>query len=407
MLKNINYNNRFFVSMAFVAGFAIPVSTFLQSLTIVFMCLVVLIAPKSRANIIQSLKVPFVSLSLALYCVFIGYSLISPAPLDDIQHMLNKMLIYGVCPLVFVYYSSSVYRRATVYGFGVGALISLATSLIMFILNKPRFFATHGGWSCTIGDWAAFHYHTDHNYFLALFVVGLISVLLYFRSILTKSKKITIFLLITLSLIDIFYLVQGRAGQIMCVEMLCLVFLLWSFRKGLLISIMILCMIPIIIHTSAAVKCGIERTANDVVQYNNGTNLDTSVGDRLAFHKYAKELIYEHPFRGYGTGSFKLVYHNLTGMTGNLDPYHPHNDFYWLWIELGILGPLILLAMTLSLLRYGFRYKTVEAKLAIILSLSYLVGSQEGGFYTDAITGGAFIVFACILLSTSTIKQES
>lgn len=404
MLKTINYNNKFFWLIAFLTGFAIPVSTFLQSLSLILVCLIALINPDNRSLIRRTFKIPFVSFSVLLYVLFLVWSLKSAAPLPEILHMLNKMLVYGLCPLIFVYYANPRYRQASIWGFVVGALLSLLVSFLMFIIDKPILSASHGGWSCRIGDWAAFHYHTDHNYFLACLLVGLISVFLYFANELSRRTKIIIISVVLLSLLDVFYLVQGRAGQIMCLEMLFLVFLLWSWKKGIIASIIIACMVPIIIYTSQAVKCGIDRTTSDVAQYNIG-NPDTSVGDRLEFHKYAKELIYKDPILGYGTGSFKTVYHNLTGFTGDRDPYHPHNDFYWLWVELGILGPIVLLTIALTLLRYGFKYKTVESKLLIILSLSYLVGAQEGGFYTDAITSGAFVVLACILLSGSTIES--
>jgi O-antigen ligase len=176
--------------------------------------------------------------------------------------------------------------------------------------------------------------------------------------------------------------------------------LLWSWRRGLIISLVLLCLAIPILYTSPAIQNGLARTQSDVTNYDDG-NPDSSVGLRLEFHKYSKQLIANAPLFGYGTGSFHHEYHELTGLTGERDPVHPHNDFYWLWVEIGILGVFTLVAFISATCYYGLKFDSPWSKLAVAVILSYAIGALQGGFFTDNISGAALIIILSVLLAPS------
>ncbi len=394
MLK-ITINSWFLLLIAFLTGLAIPVSTSLQNITVALICIIALIDYDLRKNILLYKKNYFVVFSVLLYFVFLVWVNKSQAPQQDINHMLIKMRIFILCPLIFAYFSQVKYRIWACIGFMVGCIITFIVSFAICILKKPILYATDG-------DWAVFHYHTYHNYFLAVLVVGLISLLLYYYKQISLTKIRFIYAIIIFSTIDILYFVQGRAGQVLFVLMVIAIILLWNIRKGLWGIILISILLPVIIYTSPAIKGGISRLEQDMSEYNMG-NARTSVGARIEFHQYSQQMIVKAPFLGYGTGSFHSEYEKYTGFMGDAAPRHPHNDFYWLWVELGFLGPLLLALITLSACYYGLKAKTPEGKLAIIISLSYVIGALQGGFYTDNISSSAFIVMLAILLSGNTL----
>ncbi len=390
--------------VSFLTGLAIPVSTALQNITVVFISLVVIVDPNIRKSIRDISRNYFVVFCVLLYVLFLLWVYKSQAPTQDVTHMLIKMRGYVLCPLIFAFFTTIEYRVWACRGFILGALITLAISFIMFAFNHPMLSATSGGWTCTIGDWPAFRYHTYHNLFLAVMVTGLISLMLYFGNALSRKTKIIYVVLCLLSTYDILYLVQGRAGQIIYVMMLMLVFLLWNFKKGIFISIGIAILSLAILQTSPGLKCGLERVTSDVQNYDKG-DADTSFGARLEFHKYALMMIKDKPITGYGTGSFHYSYQKYTGFMGNRATRHPHNDFYWLWVELGIFGPLGLLAIIFAGIYYGYKSRTPEGKFAVIISISYAVCALQGGGYTDNISGAAFIILMAVFLSGNTFNR--
>ncbi|HMT03135.1 MAG TPA: O-antigen ligase family protein [Burkholderiales bacterium] len=396
MLK-ITINSWFLLLIAFLTGLAIPVSTSLQNITVALICIIALVDPNLRKNILLYRKNYFVIFSVLLYFVFLAWIYRSQASRQDINHMLIKMRILILCPLIFAYFSQAKYRVWACIGFMVGCIITFIISFAICILKKPILYATDG-------DWAVFHYHTYHNYFLAVLVVGLISLLLYYYKQISLTKIRWIYAIIIFSTIDILYFVQGRAGQVLFVLMVMAIILLWNIRKGLWGIILISILLPAIIYTSPAIKKGLSKFENDINEYNVGHSM-TSVGLRIEYHEYSRKMIMQSPIWGYGTGSFQSEYHKFTGFVGDECPRHPHNDFYWLWIELGFLGPLLLSLITMSACYYGLKAKTPEGKLALVIALSYVVGALQGGFYTDNISSSAFMVMLGILLSGSTLEE--
>lgn len=390
--------------ISFLVGLAIPVSTSLQNITFVLIALITILDPQIRKSIKDVSRNYFVVFSVLLYILFLLWVFKSQAPTKDITHMLIKMRGYILCPLIFAFFTVIEFRVWACRGFILGALITLIISLAMYLFNHPMFSATSGGWACTIGDWPVFRYHTYHNLFLAVMVIGLISLMLYYGSALSKKTKVIYVLLCLVSTYDILYLVQGRAGQIIYIMMLMLVFLLWNFKKGVIISIGIALLSVAVLQTSPGLKCGLERVTSDVQNYDKG-DADTSFGARLEFHKYALEMIKAKLLTGYGTGSFHYAYQKFTGFSGNRATRHPHNDFYWLWVELGVLGPLVLTAIILSGMYYGYKSKTPEGNFAVIISMSYAVCAIQGGAFTDNISGAAFIVLMAIFLSGGTFHR--
>lgn len=414
------FNSKFYNFITFLCGLAIPTSTFLQNLTIAIIVLVTIIDQDLRSKIILSLKNYFVLSCVSLYALFLLWVLKSQAPTHDILHMLAKMREYLIVPFLFAYFSNKGSKPFMYMGFAIGALISLLVSFGMFMLNKPFLSATSGAWAGGWGDWAAFRYHTYHNLFLAILAVGLIFFLInrnklpltsckvFFIKLNFKSNLFTILstIIILFSLFDIFYLVQGRAGQVICLIMLGLMILLWDFKKGILYCLMLLIITSIIIKTSPAVKSGLTRVKSDISNYERG-DADSSVGARLEFQHYTKELIKKSPILGYGTGSFHYEYGKYTGFSGGRDTNHPHNDFYWLWVELGILGVINLLLVAILGIYYGFKLNSLDGKLAGVLSISYLVGALQGGFFTDNISAAAFMVLLSTVFAPLVFQKDN
>lgn len=396
-----NINDKLMLVLAFLTGAAIPLSTALQNLTLALIFVVTLCSSEMRYQVGKALKNKLVITSILLYLVILLWTFKSPAPHKDIVHMVIKMRTFLLLPFILAFFSVTNNRLSACYGFAFGAIVTCFMSIVFFITKARILNAGVEPWTGPFGDWAVFRYHTYHNYFIAMMILVMVSTLVYYGKTLSKNSKIFIYVVMLFSVIDVLYIVQGRAGQILFIIMLGLLFLLWNFRKGMIILAIIGVASLAVIYTSPAIHSGIQRTETDINQYDEG-NARTSVGARIQFEKYSERLIRKAPLMGYGTGSFHYEYQKYTGFVGDAAPRHPHNDFYWLWIELGILGPILLALIVFLVCYYGIKQKTPEGRLAAVVSISYAIGALQGGFFTDNISGAAFVIIIGILLSGAT-----
>lgn len=395
-----NINNKLMLALAFLTGAAIPLSTALQNLTIALIFVVTMCASSMRHQIGKALKNKLVITSILLYLVVLLWTFKSHAPHKDIVHMVVKMRTFLLLPFILSFFSVANNRVSACYGFALGAIITCVMSIVFFITKAHILNSGIEPWNGPFGDWAVFRYHTYHNYFIAMMILVLVSVLVYYGKTLSKNSKIFIYVVMLFSVIDVLYIVQGRAGQILFIIMLGLLFLLWNFRKGLVVLAIIGVATLAVIYTSPAIHSGIHHAEADISQYDDG-NARTSVGARIEFEKYSEILIKKKPLLGYGTGSFHYEYYNITHFPKGA-PRHPHNDFYWLWVELGLLGPILLILVIFWTCYYGIKQHTPEGRLAAVVSISYAIGALQGGFFTDNISGAAFVIMIGILLNGAT-----
>jgi O-antigen ligase len=150
---------------------------------------------------------------------------------------------------------------------------------------------------------------------------------------------------------------------------------------------------------SSVIQQGLSNAQSDLLAYSQG-NANSSVGVRLEWYKNSFKLIQEHPMLGHGTGSFKNEYARISGIVdGPLSSNNPHNDYIWLSIELGLLGAVLLLGLLLTAAWQG-RHLDLAWRLTLYAMLTGMgVATLANSFFTDNITGLAFILLACALLN--------
>ena len=107
-------------------------------------------------------------------------------------------------------------------------------------------------------------------------------------------------------------------------------------------------------------------------QIKAGFTNSSNVQKRMAFWENTMEMISEHPVSGVGAGNWKLLFpkyglENVDFSVGQGITHiqRPHNDFLWIWAEMGILG----LVLYLALFAFGFRQ--------ILQNLSRLEGKNQ------------------------------
>ena len=104
----------------------------------------------------------------------------------------------------------------------------------------------------------------------------------------------------------------------------------------------IIASVLIIIFTSSIIS---DKGA-DIISRASTISIDTndgSVNQRLRYYKQGINYFFENPFFGTGIGNWKIfsIKYDREYIDGYVVPYHAHNDFIQLLVELGVFGLLL------------------------------------------------------------------
>ncbi|MDB9762735.1 O-antigen ligase family protein [Alphaproteobacteria bacterium] len=89
-----------------------------------------------------------------------------------------------------------------------------------------------------------------------------------------------------------------------------------------------------------------------------------SIMHRLLVWEYVGSEIYKKPLLGHGVGTSRLIGQNIILNVPNSDiqikggiPLHPHNNFLQIWLELGIIGTIIITLIWIKVIKFGIRVR--------------------------------------------------
>ncbi len=167
-----------------------------------------------------------------------------------------------------------------------------------------------------------------------------------------RRRAAAMMILALVFLADIFMIFISKTGILMTGALVALfVVQAGGWRRSLLIATPIVLIAAIALWTSAPAQRRLEEIATDIhaVDSGKGTSEATlSTASRLDFWSKAVEFIEQAPLFGHGTGSTKSLYQSLEATRPS--PYgeavpDPHNQFFAIAIQVGLVGGVILLAM--------------------------------------------------------------
>lgn len=380
---------------AILAGLAIPVSTAGQNISMGLIVLCGLLTIGSWHKLLEYMKMPF---SIAAY--ILGFTFVlslawTSASLIESWDFILKLRNYFFIPIFLFFFSNEKHRKFFLISFSVVTILSVILSCISAWIDYPIYKARQG-------DWAVFRDHITHNLFAGLLGTG------FFAGLVMKQwtgyKKY--FAMIGLALIsyNVFFIVPGRTGQITFLCMLAVVLVVWNWRKGLLFgSIGFLIIGSILLNYSSVVRHGFEVAHNQAMEYIQGSTNQTSMGLRLEFYKNSLQLIQEQPFLGHGVASYSQEYSRLAKENHSFVPEsnNPHNNYLWFGVELGVIGILTLLGLALGAAWQARSLSPLWKANFFALLACMEISSLANSFFVDNVSGGAFILLACVLLNSS------
>lgn len=376
---------------AIISGASIPTSTAAQNIGAALLLLYFFTKLNNFDDIKNASLKPFSIAGLLLGMALILGIFWTTTNNNAAWGFFIKMRAYYLIPIFLLTLSTTGPRNALLLSFAAATIISIIISIVSALFNHPIFMAIPG-------DWYIFRTHTYHNYFAALLSTGIFAGLLSKK--IPPAWRLIATTILLLGSIDILFLVSGRTGQIIYLLMLLLVLIQWNWRLALPIgAFSAIAAFFILMNFSTNIHQGFNKAELDLQSYSNG-NSNTSVGLRLEWHKRSMQLIKEKPFFGHGTGSFKDEYARTLEIGDELLASHnPHNDYLWMGVELGFLGIFLLIALLISAAWQGRNLETPWRWVLYAMLAGMGTSTLANSFFTDNITGLAFVLLTCALLN--------
>ena len=169
---------------------------------------------------------------------------------------------------------------------------------------------------------------------------------------------------------------RGRAGQV--IFNLSVVFYIIYYNRSNLLRLCALLLLlfsfQFIVYKSTKVYKTRFDQLSDVIQNKGDRGKGNKADIRYVFTKETLSRILDKPILGYGTGSFGTIFKNEVKSGHKIEKHTtPHNQYLYVWFELGILGLILLLLIFFHQIKELFRKKEGIHRVLLPLTFMFLM----------------------------------
>ena len=317
-----NIRNMLFILL----GLTFPLSISISSILIILLAILLLFQEDIRVKIKKVISSKWMLSILAL--LFLYY--ISPlffGLFTDTSWVLKRVSLLLILPILYSFSFSQKTINLSVFAF----LSSMFLSSVIALADNYEIIQFTKNWT-----WSAFLQYTEHNVFLAIAL--LLSFYTLFRVKLSLFNR-NILLVFILTFLFSLFTEGGKAGQLVFIISIILFFIFhFKYKRTLMFfSILSIFIFSVVIyHSSPIVK---KRFTHEIKSIRSA---EPSFRNNLFI--YSVDLIQENPIIGYGVGSFTDVFKEVNKSTKRTVDYShktPHNNYLYIWFELGIIGLIV------------------------------------------------------------------
>jgi O-antigen ligase len=323
---------------AVATAFTLPWSTSGQAIAGGIFVLLALLTIKREAWL-ATLARPAAMLPILLFLVLLVGMSWSPDPFGagGITHYAKLLLI----PVVMA--SAMTPRQAVQIGYGF-----LAGCLIVLALSWASILWPSGPWGWFKSPGVPVKDNAVQSGCFALCAFGLAIGAVRAWSSGERKHAAAMTGLALLFFADIFLIFVSKTGMLEAVALVGL-FLVWlgGWRRALLTAVPVVLIISVALSISAPAQRRLAEFASDI-RAENIAQESLSTASRHDFWMKAIGFIQKNPLLGHGTGSTKSLFQALEASRPS--PYgeavpDPHNQFFAIAIQVGLVGGALLLAM--------------------------------------------------------------
>lgn len=369
--------------------FTIPISSSGKSIFLALAVALILFSRDSWDELRALLRKNWCKAALSLLAIAVLACLWSNATIKEQWMVLEKYSKLLYLPILVVGFKDKRTRYFAIHAFLAAMFLSCTLSVLKYLGIIQALFSS----ADLINYDAVFRNHimTGLMMSFAAYIAGLF--------FLRGSGKICVVyaLLFLLFSYQILFVNAGRTGYILYFILMIILMAQVFTKKQAAIAITAVCFLSFIAYQfSPPMQAGIQRVVSEWTHYKEEKN--TSVGFRIQFHKYAKELFQEHPLYGNGTGSFTYsfrVFNPVPSWEGRL--LEPHSQYWLIAAEFGLLGLLAFLIFIASLVKSSTKLPTLKP-IALALISIFLIGNVSDSLLLYSGTGYFFLVLMALCL---------
>ncbi len=278
-------------------------------------------------------------------------------------------------------------RNRAILVLGTSLVVTLALSLVLGSGVLPT------GWvsGCDPSNPCVFKRHITHNVLMA-FGALLFAVLAW------KSRGSWVGwgwgLASGLAVGNVLLMVQGRTGYVVLAGLAVLAFYMCAGWRGILASIAALCVtFSAAYQVSPSFHERMTLIVSGATQWNPKVAVvDDPIGWRLEYFYHTAEIIQDHPLMGVGTGGFVQAYRARTAQAGLDVPPHPHNQYLFIMVQVGIVG----LGLLLWLFAQQWRSASLAGEITYgLLAKGLVVTIALGSFFNPFLLDHTEKLFYC------------
>ena len=330
--------------MAAVATAAmLPVSTSGQAIALSVFVVLALLTVKPE-EWLATIVTPAAAIPVGLFVLIVIGMLWSPTPFapgGGVGHYAKLLLV----PVAMACAFTPRQGLQIGYGFLAGCLVVLALSFLSFFIPLPSPFS-HATDGVPVKDNAV----QSGCFALCAFGLALGGVNAWVAG--NRRRAAAMLILALVFLADVFMIYISKTGILMTMALVGLfVVQAGGWKRSLLIATPIVLVAAIALWSSGPAQRRLAQIATDIHAVDSGkgnSEATLSTASRLDFWSKAVEFIEQAPLFGHGTGSTKSLYQSLEATRPS--PYgeavpDPHNQFFAIAIQVGLVGGAILLAM--------------------------------------------------------------
>ena len=330
--------------MAAVATAAmLPVSTSGQAIALSVFVVLALLTVKPE-EWLATIVTPAAAIPVGLFVLIVIGMLLSPTPFapgGGVGHYAKLLLV----PVAMACAFTPRQGLQIGYGFLAGCLVVLALSFLSFFIPLPSPFS-HATDGVPVKDNAV----QSGCFALCAFALALGGVNAWVAG--NRRRAAAMLILALVFLADVFMIYISKTGILMTMALVGLfVVQAGGWKRSLLIATPIVLVAAIALWSSGPAQRRLAQIATDIHAVDSGkgnSEATLSTASRLDFWSKAVEFIEQAPLFGHGTGSTKSLYQSLEATRPS--PYgeavpDPHNQFFAIAIQVGLVGGAILLAM--------------------------------------------------------------
>jgi len=371
------YADRASLWAAVAIGFAIPVSTALDSLLVAALLLCWIAGGRYREKLAAIRGNDFALVPCALFLLYVAGSAYSVGTASDVQYALGKASRLLLIPVLISLHPERQYQERALRAFKAAVVLTLVLSFLVWLGLTDAGFVEHSQI-----DPVVFKLKITHSVLMSF---GAFAFALQAREAADSRSRMLPALVAGLAAFNVFYMVPGRTGQLVLLALLLYFFFSWLRWRGLLVAAAAGATIAgtAYLAPSSALHQRVQTTIGEISDWRAGKPAQLA-NMRLEAWSNSVEIVKSHPLVGAGTGGFAAAYARQVQGTSMMPLRQPENQYLLTTIQLGIVGLAALLALFAVQWRLASRLATrMDTDLARGLVVTMVVGCLFNSFLLD------------------------